>query len=535
MASDIVQFMKQIGQVLAPYATAEQAQWPQTIESDFKWTIKHLPPNILEPVISYAIKSHETPSFSQTLIPLYEKQKFQKRAEILNSILEVVPELGLTYINQAEIPVTVKSVSKIPIENVGRIFSTAEESFKPQVIEATAHYLANRPKVLLDLDQKIRGVIFHTASTLPEIAEVEKVLTGEPLIEEIRLAQSPAEIETGVDKETVSAPLPRYASVQVFEEDRPHVRGNELPSGAVFKEGKWYEAEVSVRRKPVGVKPVDEHRPIREPKQHEPVDILVTALSKDFKIVPRLSKLVLPPKGDSTQQAVFRIQPTRSSRSADDPLRICFRLFYKLNMIEKIVLRGGASPYIDDLPDITPPSVELVYARFQQSEANDFDLMAPRQMHIEVEPDEQQYTMVFTFEQKREDDDPKFPVSVPLTALQLEPIISSIRKALFRVCASDTLAARVDGDESEFNEHVRELAKKGSDLWSKLFKKGEDQEISIMGEWLTNNPLPEGSTIQVSISTGPALSFVFAWNSSLRSPHRCRFNGKRILGYALCD
>jgi hypothetical protein len=199
------------------------------------------------------------------------------------------------------------------------------------------------------------------------------------------------------------------------------------------------------------------------------------------------------------------------SSTAADLLEIKFQLFYQLNLLEVLIVRGEAVPSTDD--DIVSrfdicPAVDLAYGRLRQSDVNDFDLMTPASMHVHVEPYQQQYLL--TFKIKRKSDELVFPAPVSLTSNQLEDVISSARKALFEVCSSDILGRQVNGDEFEYVDHLKRLSAEGSKLWSLLFDRDKESSIGIIGDWLKNNPLPEGSKIQISVEAGAA-TFVFAW------------------------
>lgn len=386
-------------------------------------------------------------------------------------------------------------------EDVASVISSAVEH-NPDVHETVADLYARSPQAMLVLDQDVQGEILKTLAA-------NKIQVLESL--DVSKTAARPEASEGIQP----APPPRYACVQLYEEGgQPWEKGAEFDEQQLFREKHWCLAEVSVQLKPKGVRPKQTPRPIREPRQMGPVDILVTAQSRstDFEISPRVGKLVLPERGSSTEQALFRFMPLRCSQSATDKLWIRFSLFYKFNLLQSLTVTSGVLPELDieglALP-FQPPAPELLYE--VQSDVNDFDLMPPRALHIDVTSDGQQYEMVFTFKRDRVPNELAFHAGVPLIPDQLANEIADSRRVLFDVVSTPTLDTQIMPQEWEYNGHLAKLAERGKGLWSLLFHRGEGQEISTVGEFLKNNPLPEGSTIQVSVSQ-KAASFTFPWS-----------------------
>jgi hypothetical protein len=267
-----------------------------------------------------------------------------------------------------------------------------------------------------------------------------------------------------------------------------------------------------VRLNPTGVLPSTERKPLRAPEQKEDVELLVTAQTDDFEISPRVATIVLRPVGNSRVDPIFRIRPLRASNSGDDRLKIRFRIFYKYNFLQMLTLRGGASSGFDDSAVVShnPPAIDLGYYDIQ-NDVNDFDLMGPRSLHIEISPAGDQYELTFTFGRKEVAGELAVQARVFLSSSQLATEISGARKVLFQISSSETLGKEIQGDRLEFSDHLSALAKEGTKLWSLIFRRGEGQEITTVGEWLEKNPLPVGSKIQVTMAAG-ATAFVFAWN-----------------------
>ncbi|WP_316187734.1 MULTISPECIES: hypothetical protein [unclassified Bradyrhizobium] len=309
-------------------------------------------------------------------------------------------------------------------------------------------------------------------------------------------------------------PQPRYATVQIFEEKETGKRGPELSEDGRLRAQQWYQAVVSIRVRPIGVQTSAPRRPIRQPKQEAPVDIFVTAHSlveQDFRITPHVDKIVLPPSGDSTADAVFRLQPLRSTHDLIDVAKIRFRLFYRYNLLEKLTLSAGVLPAEDNGVDVARPQL----TQDRQCDPNDFDLITPSELHIDIELDNGQYVIVFTYPELHE---LKFTSPISLSPLQLEDQIREARRVLFQVSASDTLQQRVDGDTNEFQKHMAKLAAIGRDLWAVMFCHGPKGGMSTIGEWLTTNRLREGGKIQISTRQDD-FGFAFAWNLLYELPY----------------
>jgi hypothetical protein len=307
------------------------------------------------------------------------------------------------------------------------------------------------------------------------------------------------------------APPPRYASVALFQETRSGEKGAPFATDEVFQEDRWCLAEVSIEVSPTfGVPPAGEVAPIREPYQQQPVQILVIVETQDFDVSPQVAQLTLPPTGDSTQPAVFRLKPRRASSAAEPLLRARFQLLFQLNLLQVLILRGGALPkiqYEDEVVSWRLAAPDL--RRIVQTDANDFDRMRPCALHVHVDAKGPNYDMTFTMEQG-----PRsvvIPARVRITDDQLAGELAGARKTLFGISSSDHLGRQLNGEAGEHAEHLAALTERGRRLWTLLFDRGTTSDISTVGQWLKENPPPERSTIQISVDESAA-SFAFPWN-----------------------
>jgi hypothetical protein len=478
--------------------------------------VRGLSADVLEPSLSIAFRSDDTPAIHSIIESSFDKAPNDFKLDFLNTLRH---EPFARSVMKPEI----FDEAEVSSKDIADLVS-ALVTINPEIFHIVARQYARFPRVLLDLDTPIRaGILTNMARSrgvlLESLQEKESFV---PKVEEVTKEAATTELAD-------AAPTPRYAVVRFFAEQELGVRGDEFSANQVFQENRWYQAEVSIELKPAGVVPVEEPQPIRVPKQDARVDILVTAESTDFEITPRAAILVLPPSGESTEPAPFRIRPRRHSTAVEDRLGIRFRLFFKFNLLQVLIVRGGALPAIGDLRNAWQPApLDLVYGI--QVDANDFDLLKPCALHIAIEPEQQQYQMTFTL--KRDGiDDLAFAGTMALSAAELESAIAGVRKSLFWVCSSPTMGEQVEGLDWEYRDHLKELATRGCKLWSLLFDPGRGDDMSVIGEWLRNNPLPEESTIQVSVDPGAA-SFVFSW--SLLYDHACLddsgFNEKGFWG-----
>lgn len=505
--------MKKYSDIAAKYANLQKGNFPPSLDKDFARVIKSAPQQHLEECLAEAFRSSETPPFSEELAKLYKRSRKRHRAKLLTIMVSHAPKLLQLGLSE-RIPSVSRVKSGLPSiqprdtdnllpRELSRIVST-DESLQPVLVEAVSHYYSGARSALLKMDRPMRGHILAnlaTADTMPSNIEPAVVVT-----------EMSGEKSGNVALTTEAAPPPRYASIQIFHENDGGIQGAELRTEQPLRVKKYYIVEVSVRLKPRGVPPATSRRPIRDPMQIFPVDIIVTAESDDFLIPQPVSKLVLPPKGDSTEQAIFRVMPLRKSVTGQDFLKIRFRLFYRFNLFEVLTLRAETVSSLEDDGASAfghIPAVDLNYEPLRQSDLNDFDLTTPCRLHIYVEPKDQQYVLTFTLDRQIKDE-LAFVAPIPLTSSQLEETIAGVRKSLLKISSSDTLGTQVDGNLAEHKVHFSQLLDSGSKLWTLLFGRGNNQAISIVGMWLKHNPLPVGSKIQISIEEGAA-TFTFAW------------------------
>ncbi|HEV2323107.1 MAG TPA: hypothetical protein VGS10_04045 [Terracidiphilus sp.] len=309
---------------------------------------------------------------------------------------------------------------------------------------------------------------------------------------------------------------PRYADFTFYNELSGHKRGAALSSTETLQASSRYQLEVAVRAKRRGIQPVDTAEPIREPEAKQPVSILVVADSpdNDFEIPEPVQRLILPPEGDSSENAWFRgVLATRRTNTTSELLHLRVRLYYNLNLIEVVIIEAEAVSPLEDSRHSRLGLDEPV--RFQQflhlREYRNLDLLLPRSMHIQVTPVVGGFHLAFLL--GREDrPDVLLPGTVRISEGDLESSLCEIRKGLFGITVWDGFGKTTAcADECQFNRGIGNLARLGRDLWTKIFEVERESALFQIGEWLRSHPLPRGSLIQVSNDPG-AYAFVLPWN-----------------------
>lgn len=309
-------------------------------------------------------------------------------------------------------------------------------------------------------------------------------------------------------------PPPRYADFS-FHYDNKNKQGQKVPDGHTLQAEQWYQLEVAIRVKPTGI-PFEgaERVPIREPKQKQDVTIMVTAEAEDeefIEIEEPVQTLTLPPLGESTENALFRVCPLRQSASSNDLAQIRVRLYYEFNLLEVAVIRAEVVGKFDG-PAESQQGLEKPIAFRQERlerEYIDFDNIQPRAMHIDITKRGDHFLFNFAF-YNAVDQKVIFTAPARLSAADLEDDLISIRKIWYDIAMSKTFTEQLEGDKDEFLINVRRLAEAGRRLWIKLFKRERKSSMYKIGMWLERHPLKRDEIVQVSLHKNAA-NFVFPW------------------------
>jgi hypothetical protein len=316
---------------------------------------------------------------------------------------------------------------------------------------------------------------------------------------------------------------PRYSDF-IFYYDDNHCPGLRVPETDPLQAGTWFQLEVAVRVKPIGIpfEPTERfpaRRDILDPKQEHPATIWVTVqpdLPEDplIEVEEPVQTLTLPPVGDSSQHAFFRVRSLKPSASSLDLAKFRVCLYYEFNLIEVALIQAEVVPaYLDpprSLLGLQKPISFMQLAR--PREYVDFDNVLPRRMNVNIARRGERYVFNFLFSDAS-DANVSFFAPVSLQIPDLADALFNIRKLWYEVALSEAFQTGLTANQSEFVASVRELARAGARLWTKLFRnatKAGTSAIYKVGEWLKQHPLPSDSIIQISFESN-ADNFVFPW------------------------
>ncbi|HYH44164.1 MAG TPA: HEAT repeat domain-containing protein, partial [Thermoanaerobaculia bacterium] len=299
-------------------------------------------------------------------------------------------------------------------------------------------------------------------------------------------------------------PLPRYADLNWLADE-----GGRLPSGHALRRGAWYRLEVAVRAKPTGAPPQGPRRPMREPRQRYDALLHVTVEGDDFEIDEPVDTLVLPPTGDSTKHACFRLRPLEE-RTAEHPAELRVRVYYYFNLLEEIVARAEVVGRFDDpsRPRGARPPFSLRQQRLDRAYL-DLDSVQPRAMQIHVERRDDRFVLHFTFFDRHERK-VELAAPAPIELTDIEDALAGVRRLWCEIAMHERFATGVEADQDEFVPMVRRLAAAGRSLWVKLFKLESGGAMAKIGRWLTEHPPEPEILVQVSLGRG-ASAFAFPW------------------------
>ncbi len=316
--------------------------------------------------------------------------------------------------------------------------------------------------------------------------------------------------------EPTPPPPGRNADFTFYHQESDGSRGARLAAGAVLQASARYQLEVAVRTVRKGIPAEGETEPIVEPGEKDNVDILVVLDSpdNDFEIPEPVQRLVLPPAGDSRQNAWFRgLQARRRTNGQDELVKLRVRLLYNLNLIEVAVIEAeSVSPLEDDSHSRLGLEKPIRFVQFlRERDYKDLKKIRPRSMHVLVSRAAGGFDLSFVLDREGRPDVP-LPGTARIPDASLEGSLYGIRKALLGVTLWDAFAASLDcADEIQFARGMNDLARLGRELWTKLFELESGSALYHIGDWLWKHPLPARATIQVSVDPG-AYAFVLPWN-----------------------
>jgi HEAT repeat protein len=300
---------------------------------------------------------------------------------------------------------------------------------------------------------------------------------------------------------------PRYADASFYNGGKQEQ--HRVPDTAPLVVDKWYFFEVAVRMRRRGVQVSGKDSPFREPRQQKLVKLLVTLEADGFDVPDAVQELTLPPDNDSTENAWFQVRPQRRSTSRQDLSKIRVRMFYQLNLLEVFTVEAEIAGKADD-PAQLRIGPRWLNQESLQREYTDFDDVVARRMHIEVRRLGANYQLTFTL---GADPGPELALTAAtrLKATDLEDAIERFRRKFESLATSETYLQGVKGKRGEFQNALHDLAKMGRSLWTSLFSAKPGGALDVISQRLQQQPLPDGSMIQVSVQE-EAGDFLFPWS-----------------------
>ncbi|MEO8052510.1 MAG: CHAT domain-containing protein [Acidobacteriota bacterium] len=302
----------------------------------------------------------------------------------------------------------------------------------------------------------------------------------------------------------------RFTSLNLYRGGRK--KENAFNPASPLQEGIAYQLEVAIRYTLSPIPTVSSQAPVSEPAQKQPVRILVALEGSGFFIPQPVQALVLPPEGESAQNAWFQVTPLAKSGTAVDVAAIRVRLYVEFNLLDVLVLRAEVVGKFDEAEASAFGTAQPITIQQDRRapESMDLEHVLPRSMHIDVSREGSGYTLHFAFrnEVNRE---LALTGTVHLQATDLEDQLIAIRRYWYDIAMGSVYSAKVDGTKEDLLPPLRQLAQAGRRLWGMLFDREVKSAIYEIGQWLQQHPLERDSVVQVSVSQD-ATDFAFPWS-----------------------
>jgi HEAT repeat protein len=317
---------------------------------------------------------------------------------------------------------------------------------------------------------------------------------------ERQLLRHLSEVENSVPGE------PRYLDATFF------LNGSRVPGGRALLEGQTYDLEVAIRVSPGGVPAPEGREPIAEPGQDREIEITVVAKGQEGLTVPdQVASLVLPPSGDSTRSAMFRVKAQKATGTQPCLAELRLFLYYRFSLLEQAVIKAEIvselRPHVRSELGLDAP-VTLVHERVERGYDGLQDEIE-RSLHINVGMAGSAYLLRFTW-RGESGDTISLEASTVFSQAALALIVADARRKLLEVTMSATYAKELSPESEEYVEALRSLAFAGRELHTALFRLQTKSAIAEIGRLLDENPPSPGSVVQISVEK-EAKSFIFPW------------------------
>ena len=370
-----------------------------------------------------------------------------------------------------------------------------------KLIDVTSDPYPGVQKVALEALGNIKG-------TIDDVISGRKSETVQP---ETKTVAQPEKVSQAIDETLEAAkPLERHADATFYDGGKQ--KKHRVPDNIALVVGEWYLFEVAVRTKRTGV-PVREgkERSVVEPHQKDPVKLLVTLEADGFQLEDAVQELVLPPTGDSTENAWFQLCPQHKSTGVHDLAMLRVRVYYKFNLLEIFTVHAEIAGKLADSTEthFSYPARTIQFDS-RQREYIEFDDIEARSMHIEVRRSGADYQLTFTLESFG-GQELALTGATRLKATDIEDMLEQFRGKFESIATSETYLQGVKGRLGEFQNALHDLAKIGRRLWSRLFRDKPGSSLDVIGRRLQREPLPAKSLIQISVQE-EAGQFLLPWS-----------------------
>ena len=250
---------------------------------------------------------------------------------------------------------------------------------------------------------------------------------------------------------TQAAATERYTHIR-FYYDRYGQKSDELHDGEILREGQKYQMEVAIWEE----FPCSERmRTLKIHGQTKPVEILVTVDGLGYFDVPEtVGSIILPVRGNSTEDALFEVCPTKESFNKEGLAHLRVRLYYEGNLLDVVTVDAEVgSKKCDASKSLLGLKKTLAFKSESQLklEADELEKIKPRIMHIDVTKANDNILLSFFFNSGK-GQGMVFPnVSTHMSEKELVIILDDLRKALHHISDSSTFSEGVRGDGPEFH------------------------------------------------------------------------------------
>src|SRR5215475_4599909 len=178
---------------------------------------------------------------------------------------------------------------------------------------------------------------------------------------------------------------------------------------------------------------------------------MVTAEGDGFAIEEPVRTLILPPRGNSIENAYFRVRPLHQSDTTNHLAALLIRTYYQFNLLEVDVIRAEVVGKFDN-PSQSRLGLETPISFKQEQlkrEYLDFDDIEPRSTHVDIKKEDDHFVFNFIFS-KGEHQKVEYAAPLYLTVADLEDVLLNIRHIWYDIATSKIFTQQLEGDADQF-------------------------------------------------------------------------------------